>query len=161
MLLQIYSDPDLLARIREEIEPRTKVVQKPRSFQIAEPVHIMLDAPALSTSCSVLEECRTDCFGKYVLRSRLALITSSFNILAQGSPSAKSRSYRTQRKTHVLLPYKSIARQQVITMVAGVLALWDVSSLPADSWKASAQLQQRPAQRTFSGILGLISQRQL
>ena len=160
MLLQIYSDPDLLARIRKEIEPRAKVVQKPTNFQIAEPVQIILDA-RLPTSCSVLENCRIDCSALYVLRSRPIMITSSFNILTRDSPSAKPRSYRAQSKTHVLLPSKSIARRQVLTMVAGVLALWDVSFLPADSWKASAQTQQRAAQRTLTSIQGLISQRQL
>ena len=161
MLLQIYSDPSLLARIRREVEPQTQVVQKPTSFQIAEPIQIILDARGLSISCSVLEKCRTDCSALYVLHSRPTRVTSGFDILTRDSPSAKPRSYRAQSKTHVLLPSKSIVRQQVLTMVAGILALWDISFLPADSWKASAQTQQRPAHRTPSGIQGLISQRQL
>ena len=161
MLLQIYSDPNLLARIRKEIELQAKVVQKPTSFQIPEPVQIILDTPVLSASCSVLETCRSDCSGLYVLRSYPALITASFNIFTRGSPPAKTRSYRTQSKTHVLLPCKSIARQQVLTMVSGVLALWDISFVPANSGKPSAQSQQRPAHRALLGIQALVSQRQL
>lgn len=58
MIVRIYADSSLLARLREEVAPYVRVVEPPRDFGIPEPLRLeSVDHEGLINKCPLLKSC--------------------------------------------------------------------------------------------------------
>ena len=161
ILLHIYKDPESVERIREEIAPFAKVLQRPKVFQISEPLQVDLDAEKLSTLCPNLKNCYLECSKLYSMQVFPAVVKSSANISTQPLPPKRPRSFRVESDTYMVLVCDEDAKRQVLTLVSGILALWDVSSISSNGWELPGHARSRLTFQPFAGIRASFSQRQV
>lgn len=80
MLLHIFATPNIMQKIREEIQPHVTVTQPPQKFKIAEPPRLKIDLKALRESCHLLEACFYECILLHSTVAHTRVVENDFSV---------------------------------------------------------------------------------
>ena len=84
MLLHVSADPSLTTQIRDEIKPYARAIQPPRTFTLAEPPRLEINADGLVKSCPLLKACFCECLRLHSTSTSVRSVAKTVEV--QSSP---------------------------------------------------------------------------
>ena len=110
LLWHIYSDPELLAEVRHEIDRHVKVISPKSELPIAEPDRLDMDMEGLRRSCPLLKASYFETMRLDVQATTYRSVTADFTITESPEDAAmvgisKPRTYKVPKGQYVCVPH--------------------------------------------------------